>query len=386
MVFVEGGSFLMGSDDGNQDQRPSHRAQVSRFRIDATEVTVKAYSACVAAKKCAQPHAGLAGCNWMQQGRDEHPMNCVNWGEATSYCGLFGKRLPTETEWEYAARGSQNRSFAWGSLDPSPRLLNGCGAECPPYAHSLGLTDFEQTYSGDDGWPGTAPVGSFPRGDTPSGVHDLVGNVWEWTASHYCPYTNRACQATQLVARGSSWQGFQPSWSPVTGRLALEPGRREIDVGFRCVSGGSPSEASAQVPSEAGTAIDCNCNGDLMCLMHCQQQTSTTAPSAPPSATPTSSSGSSAPFNMSAAKTSLDAIASGVQSCKQVDSDGIDGPAGAGRAVVMFSSSGDAASVNLSPPFSGTPTGNCISARFRGVHVPPFAGESFSVSKSFTVE
>src|SRR5262249_36661547 len=129
--------------------------------VDAMEVTVERFGRCVAAGRCAAPDQGGA-CNWRAQGREEHPINCVRQSEAAAYCEWAGARLPTVIEGEWAARGAgAGTDYRWGNDSPDNRV---CWS-LPSPRH------------------GTCPAGAFPPGDSPQGVSDLVGNVFEWTST-----------------------------------------------------------------------------------------------------------------------------------------------------------------------------------------------------------
>ena len=144
MVRIPAGTFRMGSEDGEPDEKPLHDVRVAAFEMDATEVTSGAYGACVVAGAClpAPKQIAWAGvtaadhqvydefCNDERADRRSHPVNCVDWAMADAYCRWAHKRLPTEEEWEYAARGPEGRSFPWGNAPPSPEVVNGCGDEC----------------------------------------------------------------------------------------------------------------------------------------------------------------------------------------------------------------------------------------------------------------
>jgi len=233
MAKIPPASVQIGAPHGPPEERPVHAVSIAAFEIDVTEVTVGAYAVCVKRGRCTPPVKGDF-CNWGQSGVDEHPINCVDWTQAKAYCAWVGKRLPTEKEWEYAARGSDGRRFPWGADPPGPKLLNVCGAECRLYGAKRGRV-WNAMYDYDDGWPLTAPVGSYPAGDGPFGLKDMAGNVWEWTASPYCPYPVEECGNSQeYVIRGGGWTNQYAMNMEVTTRNAV--GRTEAveALGFRC--------------------------------------------------------------------------------------------------------------------------------------------------------
>ncbi|MEZ4278704.1 MAG: SUMF1/EgtB/PvdO family nonheme iron enzyme [Myxococcota bacterium] len=215
-VAIAGGPFVAGcdparGDDCLPDEIPSGVREVEAFAIDRTEVTVAAYRACVEAGACTPPDVAES-CNWAQQGRERHPINCVDWEQAKAYCAFRGARLPTEWEWEKAARGSEGRRNPWGDAPADCRLAvidegggNACGA---------GDTTFE--------------VGSRPAGATPEGILDLIGNVWEWTAT--VRENGRA-----PVVRGAAYYS-EPGHARASHLLRFNPIGRGPFVGFRCAS------------------------------------------------------------------------------------------------------------------------------------------------------
>jgi sulfatase modifying factor 1 len=244
MVEIPGGTFAMGSDDpdANENEKPMHTARVAAFRLDRTEVTVADYGTCVRAGKCSEPEAWgeqrgdfHASCNWRHpQGRQDHPVNCVSFDQATAFCAWLGKRLPTEEEWEYAARGgAEQRKYPWGNGAPDSSRLNACGGECPPNLRAKRFYAVAPMYPDDDGWPETAPVGRFPAGASKHGILDLAGNVWEWTATAYASYDGRIHE-DKRVLRGGSWGGGDPRTERATNRFRLAPTARAQFLGFRC--------------------------------------------------------------------------------------------------------------------------------------------------------
>jgi formylglycine-generating enzyme required for sulfatase activity len=244
MASIPGGSFAMGSEDrdANENEKPVHTVAVASFRLDRREVTVAEYDACVHAGRCSEPEPYReqrgdfhASCNWRHpQGRRDHPVNCVDFHQATAFCAWAGKRLPTEEEWEYAARGgAEERKYPWGNQQPDSSRLNACGTECPPNLVAKRLYATPPMYQASDGWPETAPVGSFPAGASKDGVFDLAGNVWEWTASPYASYDGRTHEEKRVL-RGGSWGGGDPRTERTTNRFRLEPNARAQFLGFRC--------------------------------------------------------------------------------------------------------------------------------------------------------
>ena len=179
------------------------------------------------------------------------PINCVDWDQADGYCRTIGKRLPTEAEWELSARGPLARTYPWGDAPPASKLLNACGAECSRMmtarlealrkgateGSSPVSTEWREMYGDDDTAAATARVGSFPRGATPEGVMDLAGNVWEWTASFYCPYPTKegvGCGDSRRVLRGGGWDTTDRRDVRASRRYPSAPSARGKSIGFRC--------------------------------------------------------------------------------------------------------------------------------------------------------
>jgi formylglycine-generating enzyme required for sulfatase activity len=222
-VLVDGGTFTMGSDSGEQDEAPAHRVTVSSFRIGQTEVSVGEYQRCVDARRCDRPatNGRCQGTN----ARSDFPVVCVDWSDARRFCDWDHGWLPTEAEWEFAARGVDERTYPWGSERP----------DCT-------RADFEGTRDdrGSCNGPGPSPVTSHADGATPSDVLNLAGNVWEWVSDWYGAYPAlRTTDPTgpeegrQRVTRGGTW-GSPGVELRTTERWALDPGLKRWGVGFRC--------------------------------------------------------------------------------------------------------------------------------------------------------
>lgn len=239
MVSIPRGTFSIGSNSGDSDEKPVHAVTVGPFCMDVTEVTVDAYAACVRGGGCNTTKLQGSGewwakaCNWRKSGKGNHPINCVDWNQASAYCRWANKRLPTEEEWEYAARGTDGRTYPWGNAAPGPVLLNACGPECVAWASAQGRSR-KAMYESDDGWATTAPVGSYPRGDSPFGLKDMAGNVWEWTSSGYSEEYSKNRANNKRGLRGGGWNSFLRSHVRAASRHRDGPAIRGSYLGFRC--------------------------------------------------------------------------------------------------------------------------------------------------------
>jgi eukaryotic-like serine/threonine-protein kinase len=265
MALVPGGRFFMGSDDGDMKlSQPVHKVTVDTFCIDLTEVTAGAYKACSDVGECRKPEPvpsypkgekeseedydkkrnTLAEfCNFGKDGRDKHPINCISWAYSDAYCKWKKKRLPSEAEWEYAARGSDGRKFPWGDEVGDQRFMNACGTECNKWEAAHGLKPSAKMYEADDGFPGTAPVGSFPKGKTKFGAFDFVGNVWEWTDDWFEAYKGDeqvnpkgAVAGERKVIRGGGFNGGFAQWVNPAFRYFQVATASAPAIGFRCAS------------------------------------------------------------------------------------------------------------------------------------------------------
>jgi formylglycine-generating enzyme required for sulfatase activity len=225
MVVVPVGEFLMGSAaDG-----PEHRVYLDSFYMDKFEVTAARYAKFMAATGRAQPFS-WDEVNLASDG--ERPVIGVDWHDANAYCQWAGKRLPTEAEWEKAARGTDKRIYPWGSDDPTSQLAN-------------------YSVDGKRAWQGMStlsPVGSFEEGKSPYGLYDMAGNVWEWVADWYdasyyrfSPDRNPPgpSKGPMKSIRGGAW--LTPGNNMRMSRRNFDPPvNRFLYVGFRCVQPAAP--------------------------------------------------------------------------------------------------------------------------------------------------
>ncbi len=230
MIKLPTATFTMGSNDGEDDEQPPHSVTVSTFWLDRLEVTAGQYQACVDAGGCPRAHFRVSGdmpyCNYGEPGRRDHAMNCVDFHGAEAYCRFAGKRLPTEAEWERAARGAAGRTYPWGE-------------EAPDCTRVVMENDENDGCGEDHVFPGA----SRPKGATPEGIQDLAGNVWEWVSDYYDPHYYAAspernpagpASGQRRGMRGSSWLASNPKTFRGANRDSDALDYVGNGVGFRC--------------------------------------------------------------------------------------------------------------------------------------------------------
>ncbi len=219
MVKIPAGQALIGSPEllRERDQAlPAQTVHVDAFFIDKTEITNRQYARCVKERQCLPPSPAGHITDWNAPDR---PV-IMNYMEAKRYCLWAGKRLPTEYEWEKAARGSKGNLYPWGNEDPEPKHANICGDQC--------VMEWADA-NWRDGYAFTAPPGSFPAGDSPYGLSDMSGNLKEWVQSVVdLPEGN-------YVARGSSWYSDKTQLAAVYRQIWHSPIRLD-DKGARCAA------------------------------------------------------------------------------------------------------------------------------------------------------
>ncbi len=240
MVYVAGGSFSMGSDRGADNEQPVHEVTLDPYYIDQYEVTNASYALCVEEDGCATPRNTLAYDSTPYYGvdtYDDYPVVYVSWDNAEAYCEWRGARLPSEAEWEMAARWNPETgavtAYPWGD-EWDPARLNYCDSGC------LVAEALDPTF--DDGYPQMAPVGSFPTGASAVGAYDMAGNVAEWVFDWYArdfyassPETNPNGPETGRfrVVRDGGWS-LDRFGNRSTARLPWVPRTMVAGIGFRC--------------------------------------------------------------------------------------------------------------------------------------------------------
>jgi formylglycine-generating enzyme required for sulfatase activity len=235
LVVIPAGVFIMGSEADDPDARPVHTVHLESFAISRYEVTNAQFAHFLNTNNGTTPRCGDHICVDTQlenpsshllsrQGRyvaqeryERHPVTNVSWYGARAYCQHLGMRLPTEAEWEKAARGTSGRAYPWGNVADPARLNAG-------------------NRVGD-----TTPVGSYVEGASPYGLYDMAGNVWEWTADWYEAYPGNPYQTALFgkkvkVVRGGSWNHPDDD-ARAAHRDIAHPARRIHVVGFRCAGG-----------------------------------------------------------------------------------------------------------------------------------------------------
>ena len=242
MAYIPAGETLVGNDGreltegkGNLDETPEHIVFVEGFYIDKYEVTNADYSRYVAATGAKKPRHWKKGV--IPEGKQDHPVVYVSWYDGDGFCRWENKRLPTELEWEKAARGPDGLQYPWGNRFDIER------ANTP------------QRWAALEQKGGTMAVGSFESGKSPYGIYDLSGNVWEWTSSWYLPYPGNEFPNTlygfkNRVLRGGSWfncsaYGCGMS-APAYNRSRFTPKIRNNSFGFRCAVSANRVEGTTE--------------------------------------------------------------------------------------------------------------------------------------------
>lgn len=220
MMLVQAGEFLMGSNEGDGDEMPAHRVYLDGFYMDKYEVTVRQYAKFLGATILEIPP------EWNTMNQAQHqkrPVAFVNWADANAYCRWAGKRLPTESEWEKAARGLDSRTYPWGNEIPTQRRANFAKHDWNEHAALV-------------------PVGLLDNGKSPYGIYDLAGNVREWVADWYdANYYEKSPDRNPKgpergegkVLRGGSWL-HDPEYLRSAYREPNTPLLRVANYGFRC--------------------------------------------------------------------------------------------------------------------------------------------------------
>ena len=254
MIYVPGGKFLSGcgrdkahctegkTEEEKKEERESgennlESRDVAAFWIDKREVTVAAYRQCVEAKQCSEivgtpepqnePDAGKY-CTW-NQNDPQLPINCVSWSQAEAYCKWAKKRLPSDMEWEKAARGKDGRESPWGSRQ-NIQVANIADETLRNHERWemtwKGARDVEITVGYTDEHMEIAPVGSYPAGASPYGVLDMSGNVWEWVADWYKKDEARYRRGGSWLSHLNRTRTFFHAWR--------DPSHHRTNIGFRC--------------------------------------------------------------------------------------------------------------------------------------------------------
>jgi len=218
MVEIPAGEFIMGSDQGREEERPAHTVFVDTFEIDLFEVTNEDFAKFVEKTGyVTEAEKAADGATWRTrgEGKERHPVVEVSWNDAVAYCQWLGKRLPTEAEWEKAARGTEGLIYPWGN-EWGPAKAN----------------------TKDSGLRGTTVVGSFAEGVSPYSLFDMAGNVWEWTADWYEAYPGSDFQSEYFgqkykVIRGGDWFAERDRVR-TTYRSCTSVEATNDNLGFRC--------------------------------------------------------------------------------------------------------------------------------------------------------
>lgn len=206
LIYIPAGYFYRGEEDADSLKKPHKTVFEDAFWIDKTEVTNRMYLHCVEDHACSPPLAdGFTAPKdfYKQPENAELPVNYVSWNNANEYCKWAGRRLPFESEWEKAARGTDDRIYPWGNVPPTETLVN--------FGNRFG---------------NLSPVGSFPAGDSPYGASDMLGNVWEYVNS----------ESDNVILKGGGYFDEPPQLTISAQTETYPEYNRSADFGFRCAA------------------------------------------------------------------------------------------------------------------------------------------------------
>jgi formylglycine-generating enzyme required for sulfatase activity len=230
MVLIPSGEFLMGSSNGSLNEKPEQTVNLDEYYIDRFEVTNEFYAACMNAKVCAPPNHAYSFTHEVYFGEPEfadYPVIYVNWYMAKAYCEWRGARLPTEAEWEKAARGTDGKTYPWGDW-----------IDCTMANYDTGVD-----YCRGD----TTPVGIYEVGKSIYGLYDMAGNVQEWVSSLNLPYPYNERDGRESltsngdrIMRGGAWVIYDPVALKSFTRVSQPPDSSFNNVGFRCAEDAAP--------------------------------------------------------------------------------------------------------------------------------------------------
>ncbi len=236
LLVVPAGAFTMGCNVAidvacNDDEKPAHTVNVHAFALDTLETTQREYQECVAAGACVAPSR-----DFDPSGHARYPVAWVDWDQAHAYCAWRGKRLPTEAEWEWAARGTDGRLYPWGNASPTCTLASFSATAAANSANAAGACRATSDAVKTD------VVGSHPTAPSAAGALDMGGNLWEWVndfydAAYYASSPTDDPQgpatAPQHAKRGGSWQD-SPDRLRASRRWTHPMGSGAEDIGIRC--------------------------------------------------------------------------------------------------------------------------------------------------------
>jgi formylglycine-generating enzyme required for sulfatase activity len=251
LVTLEPGEFMMGDSERYPDAKPQRKVKVDAFSLSSSEITVTQYKQCTYAGVCTKPSLDKRGCNFREVKRSDHPINCISWGQARTFARWVGGDLPSEAQWEFAARsGGKYARYPWGEEAPTCERAVMRDSPMKSKRRQRGRRAQKQRKSQKNQGKGcgkgyTWDVCSRPQGLSVQGACDLVGNLWEWTLDEYRPSyddapndgaarcANSDCEAAERVMRSIRGGGYMTGQGGATATKRSQSNRPAIGIGFR---------------------------------------------------------------------------------------------------------------------------------------------------------